>query len=266
MRYKITTPATVDPISLTEAKLHLRVDHTSDDELIRNLIRAATVWCECYERRAYCVQTVTAKMDEWKDEMFLPLSPLLQVDSIGYIDGDGDTQTLSTSIYTVDTNSEPGRITLTYDQNWPVIRAVTDCITITYKVGYCTKFTTAFGTDIFTVNEAIFSDTDAVRLTTDQGDLPASLAEATTYYVRDVTGSTLKLAATSGGTAINLTDDGTGTHLIGKPDVVPARVRAAIKLILGHLYEHREEATEVALDHLPFAARNLLMERVWICE
>lgn len=262
MRYKITTPATVDPISLTEAKLHLRVDADADDELIRGLIRAATLWCESYERRAYCVKTVTMNMDEWKDELFLPISPLIQVDSITYIDGDGDTQTLSTDIYTVDTISEPGRITLAYEQNWPVIRAVTDCITITYKVGYCTKFASTYATDILTVNEAIFSDADAVRLTTDQGDLSAPLVEAKTYYVRDVSGSTLKLSLTSGGTAITLTDDGTGTHLIGKPDVIPSRVRAAIKLILTDLYENRGDGEVKA--NTEKRAKDLLSERVWL--
>lgn len=43
------------------------------------------------------------------------------------------------------------------------------------------------------------------------GTLPAELTEGTTYYVRDVSGSTCKLEATIGGGAINLTDDGSGT-------------------------------------------------------
>lgn len=263
MKYQITTPPTVSPVSLTEAKLHLRVDHATDDELINNLIRSATRWCELYENRAYCLQTITVKLDHFSDVMELPVCPLVKVDSITYVDTSGDTQTLDSSYYTVDTTSEPGRVTLAYNYSWPSTRTVEDAVTITYKAGYCTKAAATYASDILTVNEAVFSDTDPVRLTTDQGDLPAPLTEDKTYYVRDVTGSTLKLALTSGGTAITLTDDGTGTHLIGGR-VVPARVRAAIKILLCGLYENRqEEITGTIVGRFMFSVKNLLMERRW---
>lgn len=40
---------------------------------------------------------------------------------------------------------------------------------------------------------------------------PPGLSAATTYFVRDKTTNTFKLALTSGGTAINITVDGSGT-------------------------------------------------------
>lgn len=43
------------------------------------------------------------------------------------------------------------------------------------------------------------------------GALPAELTAGTTYFIRDVSGSTCKLEATIGGGAINLTTDGSGT-------------------------------------------------------
>lgn len=63
-----------------------------------------------------------------------------------------------------------------------------------------TKPSTAYGSSI-------------VQLTT-TGTLPAGLVTGTTYYVRDVSGSTFKLAATAGGAAIDITDAGVGTHSI----------------------------------------------------
>lgn len=42
------------------------------------------------------------------------------------------------------------------------------------------------------------------------GSIPTGLAEGTVYYVRDATTDDLKLAATSGGAAINLTSIGAG--------------------------------------------------------
>lgn len=49
----------------------------------------------------------------------------------------------------------------------------------------------------------------AVRST---GTPPAPLSTGTKYYVRDRTSTTCKLSTTSGGSAVNLTDDGTGFH------------------------------------------------------
>lgn len=69
------------------------------------------------------------------------------------------------------------------------------------------------GTDVCTATGHNFTDTTPVVLTT-TGTLPAGLATSTVYYVRDTSGSTFKLAATSGGTAIDITDTGTGAHTV----------------------------------------------------
>lgn len=61
-----------------------------------------------------------------------------------------------------------------------------------------------------------YADEDVVYLST-TGTLPAGLSTATAYYVRDVAASTLKLAATNGGSAIDITDTGSGTHTIHQP-------------------------------------------------
>jgi hypothetical protein len=61
-----------------------------------------------------------------------------------------------------------------------------------------------------------FADGDEVRFET-TGAMPAGLAIATAYYVRDITATTMKLAATIDGAAIDITDTGSGTHTIYKP-------------------------------------------------
>jgi hypothetical protein len=60
-----------------------------------------------------------------------------------------------------------------------------------------------------------YSDEQAVTLTT-SGTLPAPLATATTYYMRDVSTNVFffKLATTAGGAAINITTVGSGTQNI----------------------------------------------------
>lgn len=63
-------------------------------------------------------------------------------------------------------------------------------------------------TDVLTADNHGFTDGQTVVLWGDA--LPTGLAEGTVYFVRDATTDTLKLAATSGGAAIDLTTDGQG--------------------------------------------------------
>jgi hypothetical protein len=72
-------------------------------------------------------------------------------------------------------------------------------------------FTADDGTDVITSAAHGLSNGQAVRLTTTT-TLPGGLALNTTYWVRDAATNTFKLAASSGGAAIDITSTGTGTH------------------------------------------------------
>lgn len=61
------------------------------------------------------------------------------------------------------------------------------------------------------------SDTYTVRLET-TGTLPAPLATGTIYYITNSAANTFQLASTSTGSAINITNTGTGTHTVKTPD------------------------------------------------
>lgn len=70
-------------------------------------------------------------------------------------------------------------------------------------------FSSVGGTDVFTTTGHGFSDTNPVVV---QGSsIPTGISEGTVYFVRDSTANTYKLAATSGGAAI---DVGTGSGSI----------------------------------------------------
>lgn len=136
MNWQITTQPQTEPISLAEAKLHLRVDHDDEDSLIESLIRAARKWCEDYQNRLYITQTVTAKIDSFPKcyIMELPRPPLQSVDSITYTDTTGQEQALTD--YIVDTSAEPARITPLYSEVWPNTQAVINAVTVEYVAGY----------------------------------------------------------------------------------------------------------------------------------
>ena len=136
LEYQITTQPDIEPITLDEAKLNLRVDCTADDDLITALIVAARRWCEQYENRAYITQTITAKANWLPWEIILPLPLLQSVTSITYIDLIGDVQTLSDALYDIDTFREPGRVTRAFNATYPSVRGDVNGVTIVYEAGY----------------------------------------------------------------------------------------------------------------------------------
>ena len=132
----ITAP-TAEPVTLTEAKAHLRVTAADDDTLITSLIVAARHWAEGFTGRALITQTWDLYLDafpEW--ELTLP-KPLLQsITSIAYTDTNGASQTLATDQYLVDSKSEPGRITPAYGLVWPSTRWQTNAVKVRLVAGY----------------------------------------------------------------------------------------------------------------------------------
>lgn len=133
-----TVEQAAKPLTLDEAKEHLRVDFTDDDALIHGLIDAATQHVEDVTSRALVTQTWTLRGDRFptSGEVVLPRPPLQSVSSITYIDTSGASQTLATSEYDVHTDTLPGRITRAYNVTWPSVRAQPNAVTITYVAGW----------------------------------------------------------------------------------------------------------------------------------
>jgi len=255
-----TIGPTAEPISVTEAKSHLRVSHSTDDTLIGSLIAAAREYAERVTRRQLVVATYKLYMDAFPARIVLPRPPFAQLAAatpVQYVDTDGVTQTVAAATYSVRSHDEPAYIEEAYGYSWPTPRGVTDAVWVTYIAGYACPAASTFASDILTCSGRTYTDADIVRLTTTEGDLPSPLAITTNYHVRDVAGATLKLAAAAGGAAISLTDDGTGTHFVGE---IPEGIRAGIKLLVGHLYENREATTELALRKVPLAVETLLWQ------
>jgi phage gp46-like protein len=76
-------------------------------------------------------------------------------------------------------------------------------------------FTVDAGTDVVSAAGHVFTASSFVRLRNTGGALPAGLSPGVTYFPRDiVAGVSFKLAATSGGAAIDITGTGTGTHYV----------------------------------------------------
>jgi len=62
---RIITEAVDTPISVAEAKAHLRVTYNAEDEYIQSLIAAATDWAQTYTRRILIDTEVSMRMDKF---------------------------------------------------------------------------------------------------------------------------------------------------------------------------------------------------------
>ncbi|MDF1720521.1 MAG: head-tail connector protein [Minwuia sp.] len=134
-------------VSTADAKAFLRVEISDDDSLIDDLVAAAAEHLDGRRGmlgRALLTQTWAWTLDDFPCETWadpyagirVPLPPLQSVSSIKYLDGNGDSQTLGTSVYAVNTGSEPGVISLKKGQSWPSVQDVRDAVTITFIAGY----------------------------------------------------------------------------------------------------------------------------------
>ena len=137
MGLKVITPPAVEPVSLAEAKLHLRVETDDEDALIASLISAARGQCEHLLERGVALQTVTLSIDEFPaDGIRLPMSPVVQIDSVEYVDADGVTQTMAPGDYYLDDSQSPNWLLPAYGDTWPSARVEANAVRVTYQVGF----------------------------------------------------------------------------------------------------------------------------------
>lgn len=136
MGFRIVTQPTTEPVTVAEAKMHLRVDGTDDDAMIGAMITAAREECEHLLERALAPQTVQLLLDEFQDEIPLPMPPLRSIVSVEYAAEDGTTTTVSSDDYTTDVGLEPPWLLQAGDATWPAADDVANAVTITYECGY----------------------------------------------------------------------------------------------------------------------------------
>jgi len=136
MSLTLITPPAVDPLSLAETKNHLKVDFTEDDALIGGLIKGATTLFERSTNRAIINQTWRYTSDNIPSFVQLFRCPVASIDSAQYIDSDGNPQTIATSNYSVDTDSEPARVAFNSDFVAPTTKEQLNAFTLQFQAGY----------------------------------------------------------------------------------------------------------------------------------
>jgi uncharacterized phiE125 gp8 family phage protein len=132
-----TAPA-VEPVTVSEAKTHLRVDTSDDDTYIGALITAVRMKFEEETGRALITQTYDYYLHEVPGaKIRLPKPPLQSVTSVKFVDTSAVETTVTSTDYIVDTTRTPGVVVLKYDKTWPsVTLRETGGVRIRFVAGY----------------------------------------------------------------------------------------------------------------------------------
>jgi uncharacterized phiE125 gp8 family phage protein len=146
VQYELVTPPASEPVTLAEAKAHLRVDIPDDDAAITALITAARQRAETITNRSLITQTWRAWLDGFPSSLDrrgqpsfrLGRGPVASVSSVKYIDTAGALQTLSPSAYVLDNKAQLGQHTVrpAYGSSWPATRDELDSVQVEYVAGF----------------------------------------------------------------------------------------------------------------------------------
>lgn len=262
-------PPAGEPVSLAEAKLHLRVTDTAQDALISMLISAARIACETKTRQQLLHARWQLIVDRFPMAgygtplpfsenvnipgfaVMLPHAPVVDVFQVTYLDMGGILQVCDPSIYVVNKAMMPGIVAVGFGQIWPIPLPQIGAVQFTYDAGYASPATFAAGST-FTVNSPrAWKVGDTVEFSNSGGALPVSLATNVPYLIATASGNTYSVTDFNGG-AITFTDAGTGQSFIG---AVPEGLKHWILLRVGSLYENREEVAVMnrgKVEELPF--------------
>lgn len=139
----LVTGATVKPVSLQEAKAHLRVDSDVDDPQIERIIADVTAELDgAYGWLGRCLvqQTWEYQTCGWPScgEIEIPLPPLVSITSVKYLDSTETEQTLASNQYTVIAGGwGPSKVRPAYGVTWPAVACRRpDAVRVRFVAGY----------------------------------------------------------------------------------------------------------------------------------
>lgn len=132
---------TVEPITLAEAKAHMRIDHTAEDTVISDMITAARQALEDTSGLALITQSWREMLDAWPTSghgniVDLPKRPVQSITSVKITSLDGTQATLPTTAYELISAGGLARLVKTPTAIWPAPGRVAGGIQIDYVAGY----------------------------------------------------------------------------------------------------------------------------------
>ena len=246
------TPAAAEPIHLADALAQIRQYAGADDARVLASITAARSMAENKTWRQMLGARYRQTFDGFCAELRLDRAPVQAIESITYTDMAGVVQPVSAAAYIADTTSDPCRIRPAFGAVWPPELPQINAVTVTFIAGYAAPMIADATANTITVKGAWkpLAVGDVVRLTNSGGSLPAPLQLATDYHIASAEASGVyTLSATANGSAINLTDAGTGQTFFGE---IPGDILAWMRLQIGSMDQFRESEAVGSVSSLRF--------------
>lgn len=141
MSWKVVTPASGLPLSVDQVKSQSRIVYTDagQDDLLSLYIQTAVNYIQ--KRTARQLMSATYKYVEdcfpyGQDYLWLPVTPVVSVTSVEYVNEAGTLATWDSSAWTSDLISEPSRIQPVYGGSWPVALNTLNAVQVTFVAGY----------------------------------------------------------------------------------------------------------------------------------
>jgi len=140
-RLSLKTVPVLEPMTVTDAKAHLKVEDDEEDALIEALVAAARSHAERITGRQLITAVWTLKLDRFPcGEIEIPVAPLLTVVSVKYRDPDDVLTVWPTTEYVVDAPAGPyattGRVYLAHKKEYPTTACRPDAVEIEFTAGY----------------------------------------------------------------------------------------------------------------------------------
>lgn len=245
----------VEPVTLSQAKVQVRVETADEDASISALITAARAYVEETTGRALVTQTWTwqhvnwttlfrgalsrVSRNAWGTKVVVPRPPLQSVVSITYLDANNTPHTLPSTEYIV-TPGDPGTIEPSSTFSWPEVSTVGYPIIITFTAGYGAP------TETFTVSSVTYVDGDGDPQVVSPADYTVT-AGAVAFNTMPAFPVTVNFA-----------------HSYGMVAAVPAPLTQAILLLVEGWYDNRASfITGHIMAALPHAVDALLNLYRW---
>jgi hypothetical protein len=236
MRYRslVRYEQGTEPVTTAEAKLHLRIDNSDDDDLIAALVTTARKWAEDYCDRTFVVSKYTMLMDSFYGAIGSPVQFGLKADGNNIEGRQGTLPQLD-----IELPRPPASPTYVN----PDAGIVSAPVVIRYKPTAGSSLTTLSSS----LYRADYDSTPAVARPLYGGTWPSHLMDQNAVEVTWWAGPT------------GYWTDAMDTNRSGTLNM--AAVKSAIKLMVGHLWSNRDASTETALSQIPFGVTSLLGTR-----
>jgi uncharacterized phiE125 gp8 family phage protein len=138
MALVLTTAPAIEPVTLAEAKAHLRIDGSAEDTLIASLIITSRLHIESAMGLAMITQSWSSIIDAWPPgrEVALPLRPVQSIAAVRLYAADGTIETLPADTYLLDGAATPARLVRHGAAPWPAPTRSANGIEIALVAGF----------------------------------------------------------------------------------------------------------------------------------